>query len=228
MLNGVFLFLRRVASGNLLSFKSKSTCAMCHLEIWYLNVFPWYQNTEMRSTGSNLEKCRGCVQTIIFFQLKLNAGLHPRPNLDFDLFLATNCFQFFLSNFKSEHNLGWNRLFLIRSCIFVDLCRWQDTLYKIWWIIHSSHISRPGGWSWQVSHARNRSYSVKKHPRNMELRKISFPPRNDIARRLRLIYKQIVVSIIIINRSFTILFRHQPVSDRFTSHHCQGAMQKRR
>ena len=41
----------------------------------------------MRSTGSNLEKCRGCVQTIIFFQLKLNAGLHPRPNLDFDLFL---------------------------------------------------------------------------------------------------------------------------------------------
>ena len=95
-----------------------------------------------------------------------------------------------LSNFKSEHNLGWNRLFLIRSCIFVDLCRWQDTLYKIWWIIHSSHISRPGGWSWQVSHARNRSYSEKKHPRNMELRKISFPPRNDIAWRLRLIYRR--------------------------------------
>ena len=92
-------------------------CAMCHSEIWYLNVFPWYQNTEMRSTGSNLEKCRGCVQTIIFFQLKLNAGLHPRPNLDFDLFLATNCSQF-LSNFKSEHNLGWNRLFLIQSWYF--------------------------------------------------------------------------------------------------------------
>ena len=82
-----------------------------------MNVFPWYQNTEMRSTGSNLEKCRGCVQTIIFFQLKLNAGLHPRPNLDFDLFLATNCSQF-LSNFKSEHNLGWNRLFLIQSWYF--------------------------------------------------------------------------------------------------------------
>ena len=50
----------------------------------------------MRSTGSNLEKCRGCVQTIIFFQLKLNAGLHPRTNLDFDLFLATNCSRFFI------------------------------------------------------------------------------------------------------------------------------------
>ena len=74
--------------------------------------------------------------------------------------------------------------------IFVDICRWQDTLYKIWWIIHSSHISRPGGWSWQVSHARNRSYSEKKHPRNMELRKISSPPRNDNAWRLGLIYKR--------------------------------------
>lgn len=73
--------------------------------------------------------------------------------------------------------------------VFSSTCRWQDTLYKIWWIIHSSHISRPGGWSWQVSHARNRSYSRKKHPRNMELRKISFPPKKYIACRLRLIYK---------------------------------------
>ena len=121
MLNGVFLFLRRVASGNLLSFKSKSTCAMCHLEIWYLNVFPWYKKkTEMRSTGSNLEKCRGCVQTIIFFQLKLNAGLHPRPNLDFDLFpdtLLQETARSFLSNLKS-HKSGWNRIFLIQSWYF--------------------------------------------------------------------------------------------------------------
>ena len=156
-------------------------------KIWFLNVFPWYQNSEMRSTGSNLEKCRGCVQTIIFFQLKLNAGLHPRTNLDFDLFLATNCLQFYPISNRNTIWAGidssWSKV------VFSSTCRWQDTLYKIWWIIHSSHISRPGGWSWQVSHARNRSYSRKKHPRNMELRKISFPPKKYIACRLRLIYK---------------------------------------
>ena len=189
MINVGYLFIRRSASGNLLSFKSRSTYAMCHLELWYMNVpliskyrneVHWIQFGKVQRLCANYNflptktQCRPSSEDQSwlwpFSCNKLLAVFYPISNRD---------------TIWAGMDSSWSKV-----SIFVDLCRWQDTLYKIWWIIHSSHISRPGGWSWQVSHARNRSYSEKKHPRNMELRKISSPPRNDNAWRLGLIYKR--------------------------------------
>ena len=44
----------------------------------------------------------------------------------------------FLSNFESEHNLGRNRLFLIQSCIFVDL---QMTGHTVQNLVNNSFLS---------------------------------------------------------------------------------------
>ena len=173
MLNVGCLFIRRFASGNLLSFR-------CHLENMISERFPLISKFRNEVHWIQFGKVQRLCANYNFLPTKTQC----RPSSEDQSWLWPFSCNKLLAVFYpiSNRNTIWAGIDSSWSkVVFSSTCRWQDTLYKIWWIIHSSHISRPGGWSWQVSHARNRSYSVKKHPRNMELRKISSPPKNDIA-----------------------------------------------